>query len=353
MSEQQIIELGLGQGPGLLAMMDRILEILPNATTESAKLRSTEFRKEIQFYREQIRSNKPIEPIAHKVLEICQEYFKRARLHRLERENEYMELIEVLRDGVSKLAGQSSLFNNQLTSSSERFNRLVEIDDIRVIKQQITREVSTLRKAVEEKQKQDEENLSLLTRRVEMLQAKLNRVKDEAATDSLTRVANRGMFDRTLGRWIEEHSEHSGTFAVALVDIDDFKNINDTFGHPVGDRVLMGAAQLISTSIRPADFVARYGGEEFALLLSGMKLAAAEPRMCQLLQTVAGHRYEFESGILQFTMSCGMTEFSSGDTMDTLIQRADDALYEAKRKGKNRVITRQKKSSILKSMFGR
>ena len=136
---------------------------------------------------------------------------------------------------------------------------------------------------------------------------------------------------------------------LALADIDNFKMINDAHGHPIGDRVLVGAAQILSGSLRPADFVARYGGEEFAILLSGMKLAGAEARIGDLLKTIAAHRFEYESGSLQFTLSCGMAEFVKGDTADVLIARADDALYDAKRKGKNRVVTAKK--SVLKSLF--
>ena len=351
----QIIELGLqqGQGPGagLLTLIDRILAILPDAAnSESEKLKSSEFRDEIQHYREQIRSQKPLEPLARKLLDTCQDYFRRSRMQRLDREHEYVELIEVLRVAVQKLAGKSQDFNSRLVNSSERFHRLVEIDDIREIKNQIALEVQDLRKAVDEKQKQDEENLTVLSRRVEQLQVKLNRATDEAATDALTKVANRGTFDKTVARWVEEHGAQGGTFVLAMCDIDNFKKINDTHGHPVGDRVLMGAAQVLAGSVRPADFVARYGGEEFVLLISGMKLGLAETRMEQLLKTIAAYQFEYEAGVLQFTLSCGMAEFSSGDTVDALVQRADEGLYEAKRKGKNRVIARKK--GILKSMFG-
>ena len=121
---------------------------------------------------------------------------------------------------------------------------------------------------------------------------------------------------------------------LALADIDNFKMINDAHGHPIGDRVLVGAAQILSGSLPARRLVARYGGEEFAILLAGMKLAGAETRIGDLLKTIAAHRFEYELGSLQFTLSCGMAEFVKGDTADALIARADDALYEAKRKGK-------------------
>jgi len=346
---EDLIELGLNRGASLLYLTDRILSLITDVPTEHDKLQSEGFKKEVRFYQDQIRGNKPIEPIAAKLLDICQEYFHRSRLYRLEREHEFMELIEVLREGVSNLSGRSSTFSAQMATSSERFNKIIEIDDIREIKRQIAREVAELRRVVEEKQKHDEESLTQLSNRVEMLQTKLTRTTDEAATDALTRVANRGSFDKTIERWVTEHSTAGGSFVLALADIDNFKMINDAHGHPIGDRVLVGAAQILSGSLRPADFVARYGGEEFAILLSGMKLAGAEARIGDLLKTIAAHRFEYESGSLQFTLSCGMAEFVKGDTADVLIARADDALYEAKRKGKNRVVTAKK--SVLKSLF--
>jgi diguanylate cyclase (GGDEF)-like protein len=347
---EQIIELGLQQETALLPLIDRILSILPDAAGDSEKLQSGRFREEIQRCREQLRGNGQVEPVARRMLELCQDYFRRARVYRLERELEYVEMIEVLRGAISKLVGDAKNFNAQLLTSTERFDKLTEIDDIREIKHQIKREVQCIRVAMEEKQRQEEDNVSFLSQRVEMLQVKLHRAQDEAATDPLTKLANRGAFDRTLSRWIEEHSKSDRPFVLALADIDDFKRINDNHGHPVGDRVLVGAAQFLSESIRPTDFAARYGGEEFALLLSGMKLTPAESRMSQLVETISRHQFQYESGELQFTMSCGLAEYALGDTVETLIQRADEALYEAKRKGKNRVVSRRK--SLLKSMFG-
>jgi diguanylate cyclase len=348
--DDQIIELGLQQETGLLSLIDQILSILPDAAADSEKLQSARFRGEIQSRREELRSRGQIKPVVQSVLSLCQDYFRRVKVHRLERELEYVDMIEVLRGAISKLAGETTTFNAQLLMSSDRFDKLTETDDIREIKNQIATEVQGLRQAVEEKHKQDELNLSFLSHRVEMLQLKLHRAQDEAAIDSLTRIANRGTFDRTVARWIEEHSGKDTTFVLALLDIDDFKRINDIHGHPVGDRVLVGASQLLSDSIRPTDFVARYGGEEFAILLDGIRLAPAETRMSQLIEMIAAYHFNYESGALQFTFSCGLAEYGPADTVDSLIQRADEGLYEAKRKGKNRVVARRR--SILKSMFG-
>jgi diguanylate cyclase (GGDEF)-like protein len=305
---EQITEPGTRRDPGTMKLMDRIMTVLPEAALGPDELCVSEFRKEMTGYRERVLSGESLDLILRGVFGLCQDYFLRARMQRIQWEHECVELIETLTEAISKLAaGDATSFQADMVAGM--------MDDL-----------------------DDERDL---THRVEMLQLKLNRAKDEAATDALTRVANRRTFDKTLRRWVRDHQEHGSTFVLALLDIDDFKRINDTFGHPVGDRVLMEAAQLLAASTRPSDLVARYGGEEFALLLSGLRLEIARSRMEQHLKTIAAHRFANDAGTLQFTLSCGMAEFCYGDTVETLIQRADDGLYEAKKKGKNRVIARK------------
>ena len=164
-------------------------------------------------------------------------------------------------------------------------------------------------------------------------------------------MANRGSFDKAIEGWVESDDK----FSLAMVDLDDFKKINDTYGHPVGDRVLLGAAQALGKSIRSGDMVARYGGEEFVVLLRNCNLVMAETRLSQILEDLANTRYEYGSGPekchIQFTASCGLAEFDSGESTDDIVQRSDQALYEAKKRGKNRVVV--KKKSLLKGLFGR
>ncbi len=297
----QTVETTTPNVAGVLKLLDRILSVLPDASTQQERLHAGVFRKQIHQFRDQIRSGETCEPVIHEVLNLCQEYFHRARAFRLEWEHECIEAIEALDDAASNLPHPS---NTQAASGEDSDDELLH--------------------------------------RVEMLQVKLNRAKDEAATDSLTRVANRGTFDKTLDRWVREHAAHQTSFVLALLDIDDFKKINDTFGHPVGDKVLTETAQLLACCVRPSDLVARYGGEEFALLLSGIKLAVAEPRMNQLLKKIAAHRFANTTGTIQFTLSCGMTEFMLGDSVGTVVQRADQGLYDAKRNGKNCVMARSR-----------
>ena len=116
-----------------------------------------------------------------------------------------------------------------------------------------------------------------------------------------------------------------------------------------------GAAQALGKSIRSGDMVARYGGEEFVVLLRDCDLVMAETRLSQILEDLVNTRYEYGSGPekchIQFTASCGLAEFDSGESADDIVQRSDQALYEAKKRGKNRVAV--KKKSLLKGLFGR
>ena len=124
---------------------------------------------------------------------------------------------------------------------------------------------------------------------------------------------------------------------LAMLDIDSFKRINDTHGHPTGDRVLLCAAMRLGKSLRQSDFIARYGGEEFAVLLNDATVDEVQPRPTQVVAEIGSRSFEYdaESGTrsLRFTLSCGATELATGDSDEDLLKRADDALYEAKRQG--------------------
>jgi diguanylate cyclase (GGDEF)-like protein len=283
----------------------------------------------------------------------CEQYFRRSLSYYTDREAEFTEMIALLREATALMAGDASAFNAQVLSSSERFGALVQLDDIRVLKKQIATQVASLKKAVHDKQKRDEEVYSSLNRRVEALQNRLVRAEEEASLDPLTRVANRGMFDRTLRRMIANARRAGVPLSIAMVDIDNFKTINDTHGHPVGDRVLLCAAMALGRAIRHTDFLARYGGEEFAILLHDAKASNAEGRLSALVAKIAEQSYEYDAdgnkGSVRFTVSCGLTELAAGDEDADLIRRADEALYEAKRQGKNRVVL--KKRSLLGGFF--
>lgn len=372
---ERIIELGLrndGNGKqdnekesastsALAAFNARLLGVISDTAVESDSLKTSEFRAKLQHYRRRLESGPDGDPrvvaLAQDCLTLCQNYLDRARKYLLEREREFAEVIEVMRIALGKLAGDATAFNTRLLGSSERINRLTEIEDIRELKKRITQEVQDLNRVVREKQKQDEMQYAKLSRRVEVLQASLTHTKQQASTDPLTRVANRRSFDESLGHWVATAGETGRPFVLAILDLDNFKKINDSHGHQVGDRVLVCAAQWLSKSIRSDDVLARYGGEEFVVMLSDLQLAQAEAKFTELLAGIAKSNYEYkkdgEECTVSFTASCGLAEFDMNESAEDLLRRADEALYVAKRTGKNRVVVAKTEKSLWKSLTSR
>lgn len=161
------------------------------------------------------------------------------------------------------------------------------------------------------------------------------RIEDQAIHDPLTGALNRQALMDSLARERARSARTGQPFSVAMLDVDHFKRINDSHGHPVGDRVLVHLCRRMSALVRPNDVVARYGGEEFVIVMPETKLAAA------LLagQRILTRAVEVEDQALPaFTVSIGLAQWSSADTsVDTVIARADAALYAAKANGRNRV----------------
>lgn len=153
-----------------------------------------------------------------------------------------------------------------------------------------------------------------------------------ATTDPLTGLFNRNQLNSVMREEIERSVRYPNTFGVLMVDIDHFKKINDTFGHDVGDEVLLKTAHVLSRLTRQNDTLIRWGGEEFIIIALQMDIQNLRD-FCEKLR----HEIENEhfGNSKKITVSIGATLFKEGDTQETLISRADDSLYKAKEKGRN------------------
>ena len=175
-----------------------------------------------------------------------------------------------------------------------------------------------------------------LSARVRELESDLRRLSEEVSIDALTQVANR----RGLAQAFETESARrvrdGGTLAVALIDIDNFKKLNDSLGHGVGDEALKTLAARVRAALRPVDHVARFGGEEFVLLLPATELPEAQEALTRLQRELTASLFMHEGREVFVTFSAGVTAWRAGEALDAAIERADEALYEAKRSGKNR-----------------
>jgi diguanylate cyclase len=131
--------------------------------------------------------------------------------------------------------------------------------------------------------------------------------------------------------------ERSGdTLAIGLLDIDNFKRLNDTLGHGAGDEALKVLAAVVSKALRPTDQVARYGGEEFVVLLPATPVDEAQQILTRLQRSLTGGLFMHEQKQVFVTFSAGVSAYRVGERIEDALERADQALYEAKRTGKNR-----------------
>jgi diguanylate cyclase len=172
-----------------------------------------------------------------------------------------------------------------------------------------------------------------LERETQELNSKLDREKHGARLDPLTRLGNRKSFDERIARDLSRCSNLPVTLLVW--DLDSFKNINDSYGHRAGDRVLQSVATCFVSGLRAEDFVARIGGEEFVMLMTGLPFAKAQRIADELRGGVESLRFHFRGTPVRVTASCGFTDLRPGDTPESAFERADAALYRAKHGGKN------------------
>ncbi len=158
----------------------------------------------------------------------------------------------------------------------------------------------------------------------------------EARTDGLTGISNRRAVDQQLEQRFVAYRKGGPKFVLALIDIDHFKVVNDTYGHPVGDQVLQRIAAMLHAELDEAHFVGRFGGEEFAVISDG-PLAQVAETMNELRRKISHERIDCGSVTLEVTISVGLSEPRDDLVVAPVIRRADEALYAAKKIGRNRV----------------
>lgn len=177
-------------------------------------------------------------------------------------------------------------------------------------------------------------------------------VEVQATHDELTGVANRRAIVALLERELEQAKRLNTPLSIALFDIDEFKRINDTRGHPAGDQVLKWVTQMIGKSIRPYDALARYGGEEFLLLMPGAGADAGVSVAERARIAIQDQECSVDGKPIRITLSAGVAAWSKGVDSDALLRSADQVLYRAKQTGRNRVVLADTKRPEVATVAG-
>jgi len=165
----------------------------------------------------------------------------------------------------------------------------------------------------------------------------LEEQRQKALQDPLTSLPNRAAWDERLELEVARQQRYGGQLLLAVLDVDHFKRINDSFGHLAGDRVLKIIANELRKRLRKTDFIARFGGEEFALLLPETPAAAGLKLLDNLRTGIESCPFHFKGARIQVTLSGGLASFAASDRAEQVFERADRALYRAKDSGRNRI----------------
>jgi diguanylate cyclase (GGDEF)-like protein len=174
------------------------------------------------------------------------------------------------------------------------------------------------------------QKISKLEDTVHSLEAELDKAYKELLIDPLTKVYNRKALNNDLNQILEKGKNKKLDLVIAIIDLDLFKEINDKYGHLVGDFVLIKIANIIKKMIREENKIYRYGGDEFVIVFNRMNLSQVKPIIERIVKKIENTLLKYKEDLIHVTISIGLTEHKKGDTFEEIIKRADSALYQAK-----------------------
>ena len=248
------------------------------------------------------------------------------------------------RGDLSQLVGNNLKQIRESVAEAESIDELQKEIDSSL--DEVDSKVTTFVEAESQRADKAEQSSAALEKQLQKLQTKttqlrqsLEAARTDAIVDPLTGVSNRRAYDERFqieySRWKRNHDP----LTLAIIDIDHFKNINDTFGHPVGDKVLRVVAGRIQQQVRESDFFGRIGGEEFAFILVNSDIENAMEKVETLRKSVEDCNFRIKKKKFQVTISIGLATFKSKDTIETIYSRADEALIKAKQTGRNKTVS--------------
>jgi len=257
---------------------------------------------------------------------------------------------EKARDALKSLMAQMLAELGELGSKTGNFHESVgryaavieESDSLEsltgVVREMVaeSRAVQSLVQQTQERLQEEHSKATDLSERVTQLEDEMKRLSDEVSTDQLTQIANRRGLMQAFEVERARLERSGGELSIGLLDIDNFKKLNDELGHSAGDEALKSLAAVVSKTLRPTDRVARYGGEEFVVLLPETPAAEGEQVLTRLQRSLTGGLFMHKDKQIFVTFSAGVTGYRMAERIEDSLERADQALYEAKRTGKNR-----------------
>lgn len=253
-----------------------------------------------------------------------------------EREQTMKALLSVM-TCTDQLNDDVGTHNNRLESAAREIASVESDEKLVHLQAELMNNISL----VVESNKKLENDLVVSKYELESQAQELDKTRKEARTDALCGVGNRKAVDEAMKFMISRYQSNKNPFGLMLIDIDHFKRINDTFGHQAGDDVLSSISTALKECVRPEDFVGRLGGDEFVIILEGLTDDNADLVGARIRSTIELYDFSIaDSGqSTVVTMSMGLAVVAENDTVETLYERADKALYKSKELGRNRLST--------------
>lgn len=246
-------------------------------------------------------------------------------------------------------AASRKLQDDMMREMGELESSAENATDLNQLKSKVKSQLGSIRQFIDQHQNTDQaqqhlaqqlETLGAKIKTMEM-EAEKNRTsleaqRKKALQDALTELPNREAYNERASVEVQRWQRYGRPLSVAVFDIDHFKRINDSFGHQAGDRVIKVIGRSIAKRLREVDFFCRYGGEEFVALMPETDSQTAVAVLEKVREAIANAAFNYKEQPLTITVSIGVTEFKTSDTLDTAFERADQALYAAKSGGRNR-----------------
>ncbi len=295
-----------------------------------------ELAKKLKELESVVRKGVRIKPATGLGIEI-EEYFERQIIKQQFLEDEKnivkMMVLEVVETIKSMLSTSSGLETN-IGECVQNIEKADNIEDILKLKDAFIGEIQKVRehsRTLKDELEEHRNNSIILAQKLEQSQA-------QALVDPLTNVLNRSAYNLKMGQMIHEFKRYKESWALLVLDIDNFKKFNDTFGHHKGDKVLKLVAGAVRDAIRISDQIFRYGGEEFVVFLGRVNAKIATQLAEKICRQVEKDYFVDGDQKLKVTISIGGAIITQEDTESSLFERADKAMYRAKENGRNQVV---------------
>ena len=245
-------------------------------------------------------------------------------------------------DHLADFADATSEYHDKIEGCAEKISAANDITELGNVLGEVMRETRTIQLNAQKSRdelRSTQEKVKKSEARIHELEMELETTSDLVRHDQLTGVLNRRGLEDMFNKEVARAQRHDTLLCVGMLDIDNFKKLNDSLGHDVGDQALIHLATVCKETLRPQDTVARFGGEEFIILLPETPLEDASVALTRLQRELTKKFFLNDNEKVLITFSAGVTQMLPEDTQATVIKRADEAMYKAKQTGKNRVIS--------------